>query len=457
MAAVLALALGGLVAGAALLAAVERDGRAAVDADLTSRAAGLAREVLRPERFGGGRRPGGPPDEGLLAGAGTFVQLAIDGQVVRRRGDVPTDPPALPGQDGLRTVPIAGRDWRSLTVAAGQGGRIRVQILSTLAPVEDRVARIRRQVLGLGVLTLVLTGALAWLLTGVAVRPLARLRDGAARISGAEDLAAPLAQDEGPDEVRSLARALNEMLARLHASAEATARALQATRRFAADAGHELRTPLTGLRATLDTLDRNPDLPEEERRALIRETLAEQERMVHLLEGLQALARGEAAESLPREDVEIADLVDAAVYDARRRHPGTLFELADHVADASVRGWPGGLRLVADNLLANAALHGGRGGGRVVVGLERDGGTLVLRVEDDGPGIPEGERASVLEPFARGRAAAAPGTGLGLAIVAQQVALHGGTLTLEDSALGGLAVEVRLPGAPAPAPQASLS
>jgi two-component system, OmpR family, sensor histidine kinase PrrB len=73
-------------------------------------------------------------------------------------------------------------------------------------------------------------------------------------------------------------------------------------------------------------------------------------------------------------------------------------------------------------------------------------------VEDDGPGIPEAERASVLEPFARGRAAAAPGTGLGLAIVAQQVALHGGGLRLEDSALGGLGVHVALPATAGAAP-----
>ena len=111
------------------------------------------------------------------------------------------------------------------------------------------------------------------------------------------------------------------MLARLQAS-------MAATRRFAADAGHELRTPLTGLRANLDALARNPDLPEAERAALLRESSAEQDRIVHLLDGLQALARGEAADALPREDVELGDLVDAAIYGARRRHPGVTLRAA---------------------------------------------------------------------------------------------------------------------------------
>jgi two-component system, OmpR family, sensor histidine kinase PrrB len=109
---------------------------------------------------------------------------------------------------------------------------------------------------------------------------------------------------------------------------------------------------------------------------------------------------------------------------------------------AALEGWGGGLRLLADNLLDNAALHGGP---HVRVTLGRGPGSLVLRVEDDGPGIPDSERSRLLEPFARGVGANAPGTGLGLAIVAQQVSLHGGELELGDASLGGLAVEVRLP------------
>ncbi|HEY3020088.1 MAG TPA: HAMP domain-containing sensor histidine kinase [Solirubrobacteraceae bacterium] len=446
LAALVALLLGGALAGGTLLAAIERDGRRAVDRDLRERAQAIVRRAMGPPGgffheegrgpFAG--RPGPPPEEqGLLAGTGTFVQVAVAGHVLEQRGDVPAGAPAPPAEDGLSTVRIAGHQWRALTSAITADGRVRVEVLSSLAPVEARVSRIRRIVVLVGLAALGLTALAAWGFTTLAVRPLARLRAGAARVSGTGDLSVRLADDEGPVEVRSLAHDLNEMLRRLQASTAAT-------RRFAADAGHELRTPLTGLRANLDALARNPDLPGEQRAALLREMTAEQERMVHLLEGLQALARGEAADALPREEVELGDLVDAAVFSARRRHPAVRFELGDADGDAVVRGWGDGLRLLVDNLLDNAAVHG-RPDGEVRVSLERDDGAVVLEVDDDGPGVPAGERTDLLEPFARGTGASAPGTGLGLAIVAQQVALHDGALDLRDSPLGGLGVRVRLP------------
>jgi two-component system sensor histidine kinase PrrB len=446
LAAVAAVALAGVIAGALLVAAVERDGRRDVDRDLRERAVAIANNPLEgpppgfPPRAGAGFRrppPGPPPGDALLAGAGTFVQVAVGDQVIRRRGDVPSGAPAVPRTTGLSTVEIGGESWRALTIPVGGAADARAEVLTTLAPVDKRAADIRNLVLLIGLASVALTALAAWALTGVAVRPLGRLRAGAARVSGADDLATRLPDDDGPDEVRSLARDLNEMLARLE-------RAVGATRRFAADAGHEMRTPLTGMRANLDALERNPDLPADERQALVRAMTAEQERIVHLLEGLQALARGDAAASLPREAVELADLADAAVYAARRRHAQSAFELEDQIGEAAVWGWPSGLRLVLDNLLDNAALHG-RPGGRIRVRLARDGDLVVL-VEDDGPGIAEGERERLLEPFARGHGAVASGSGLGLAIVDQQAALHGGSLTLGRSDdLGGLSVAVRLP------------
>ena len=95
------------------------------------------------------------------------------------------------------------------------------------------------------------------------------------------------------------------------------------------------------MRANLDTLARNPGLPPAERDALVADMTAEQDRMVHLLEGLQALARGEAAESLRRERVELADSRRRR-HGARKRHPSVRYELAGNVEEAAVNGWQGG-------------------------------------------------------------------------------------------------------------------
>jgi signal transduction histidine kinase len=115
-----------------------------------------------------------------------------------------------------------------------------------------------------------------------------------------------------------------------------------------------------------------------------------------------------------------------------------------------VRGWEPGLRLVAENLLENAARHG-RPGGRAVVRVEPavDGVGPALTVEDDGPGVPEAERERVLAPFARVPVLDGdeerPGSGLGLALVAQQARHHGGDVEVGESvALGGARVSVRL-------------
>ncbi len=455
-------ALGGLLVigvatAAVLLAALEREGRRAVDRELAERGKRVlgpgGRDEIGPPGGGPGELdgPGGPGRGGLLSGSGRFTLVAA-GDEVRVFGDVPAVPPA-PTADGLRTIELAGDPWRTLTSTVGRtsaGEAVRVQVAATLAPVAERVAGARRIVVLVGLAALALTGLATWLITTVALRPLDRLRAGAARITGARDLQAPLADTEGPDEVRSVAAALNAMLARLRASAEQTERALLATRRFAADAGHELRTPLTSLRANLEALERNPDLPAGERDALVADSLAVQDRMVRLLAGLQALARGEAAETLPREPVDLGDLVEGALFAARRRHPAARIALAEADEGVVVHGWEGGLRLVVDNLVDNAVLHGGPAP-RVEVRVRREDAHAVLRVEDDGPGVPVAERQAVLEPFARGAATTAAGTGLGLAIVAQQAALHGGTLTLGDAALGGLAVTVTLAGgAPVP-------
>jgi signal transduction histidine kinase len=218
-----------------------------------------------------------------------------------------------------------------------------------------------------------------------------------------------------------------------------------ATRQFTADVGHELRTPLTGLGIDLESLRRNPDLPADQRAEMLDAMTVEHTRIVELLDGLQSLARGDARALPARSRVDIAELVQESVARARSRHARSHFNLHTELRSIPlVDGWREGLQLAIGNLLDNAAVHG-RVGGNVEVTLSAPDKTVILTVTDDGPGIPAELRDRMRERFVRGPHTRGVGSGLGLALVDQQVALHGGTLTLNGPSSGGLLATLRLP------------
>ena len=119
-------------------------------------------------------------------------------------------------------------------------------------------------------------------------------------------------------------------------------------------------------------------------------------------------------------------------------------ELPD--APVAIEGWEPGLRLLADNLVENAARHG-RPQGRIRVTLDaappgEDGGAR-LTVDDDGPGIADADRTWIFAPFARLESTNGEGSGLGLALVEQQVRHHGARIDVGESPLGGARFSVR--------------
>jgi two-component system sensor histidine kinase PrrB len=258
-----------------------------------------------------------------------------------------------------------------------------------------------------------------------------------ASIADDEDLGRRVPDDRGTAELRSVARSFNAMLGRLGRTAADRERALAATRRFAADAGHELRTPLTSVQATLSVLRRHPELDDARRDALLGDALGQQRRLVDLLDGLQALARGDAG-PLEHAPVDLAELVDEVVTAAVARHPEVALSAALPEAPVVVEGWEPGLRLVVENLVTNAVRHGGH---TVRVTLA----DRALTVDDDGPGIAAADRERIFAPFARVDGGEAPGSGLGLALVAQQAGHHGATVevTRAPEPLGGARFVVR--------------
>ena len=160
------------------------------------------------------------------------------------------------------------------------------------------------------------------------------------------------------------------------------------------------------------------------------------------------LARGEASEGLSTEQVDFADLVDAAVEGTRRRHPDVVLTFDDPGGAAAVEGWAEGLEVLVVNVLENAATHGKAGAHQPVhvrATVEPSGDEVRFIVDDDGPGIPASEREHVLDRFGRGTGARGTGFGLGLALVAQQVQLHHGAIAIGESPGGGARIEISLP------------
>jgi two-component system sensor histidine kinase PrrB len=195
------------------------------------------------------------------------------------------------------------------------------------------------------------------------------------------------------------------------------------------------------LRANVDALARNPDVPAEERARVLADTRAELAHLSGILDALQELARGDARVTQGYSTVDLAELADAAVDSLRTRRPGVNVELDAPDEGVSLTGSSAGLRLVLDNLLENACRHGGS---HVRMVVEQVDGGGRLTVDDDGPGLADGNRESVFERFSS--AGPGAGSGLGLAIVAQQARLHGGGAHAGDSPLGGARFVVDLPG-----------
>ena len=411
---------------------------------------GPSASTVDPAARDGGAPPfGGPPPEVLDPGADRFSRVVYpDGSAVVAGAGVPTDFPKL-STVGLVTVTASGERWR--VAARRLRGGVALQVAGRLAPLDERTDRLRLVMLLALAAGLLGTGIAAASLVRVALRPLGRLRGTAAEVAQTADLSRRVAVGDGPVEIDALAMDVNAMLARLETSAEQRETALQSARRFAADAGHELRTPLTSLKANLDTVAHQATGLDGDTRAALTASAGDAQRLQALVEQLQALARGEAGPPAAAELVDLSELADAAVIALRVRHPEVTAELRAPQTGPMVSGDPESLRMLLDNLLENAAVHG-RERGTIITTVSAGGD---LAVADDGPGIAPYERARVLERFVRGADARGPGTGLGLAIAAAQAARHGGVLVLGDADGGGLRASVALPVAsparPAPA------
>ena len=329
--------------------------------------------------------------------------------------------------NGSATVDGESADYRfaALEVEAPGKGTLKVYAGASL-DAEQGAVDTAQTVLLIGFpLLLGVVGAVTWLVTRRALRPVEGIRAEMAAITASEDLARRVPVPGTHDEVARLARTTNETLAALETSVERQ-------RRFVADASHELRSPIASLRTQLEVAAAHPELLDLE--GAVEDTV----RLQHLAADLLLLARLAAGERGAGARGELAAL-------AREQAAGRA-GVTVRAETVEVTGSRGQLERVLGNLLDNAQRHARSA---VAVTVRRDGdASAVVEVADDGDGVPESDRERIFERFVRldeARARDDGGAGLGLAIARDVATRHSGTLTVHDAPTGGALFALRLP------------
>ncbi|MFI9050153.1 ATP-binding protein [Streptomyces sp. NPDC053427] len=391
-------------------------------------------------------------DDGRVLAAGDEVR-AVDGRTVRPSPSETAPPPAdddgddhggddddhtsgpRPGEvdddthdrDGTADVDGTVADYRfaSIEVKDTGGAKATVRAGSPLAPERSTVGTVRTAMLiGLPLLLLVVAGV-TWLVTRRALRPVEGIRGEMAAITASTDLSRRVPVPAAQDEIGRLARTTNETLAALET-------AVERQRRFVADASHELRSPIASLRTQLEVGVAHPELLD------VPGAVEDTVRLQRLAADLLLLARLDAGERPAQARVDLAALVRE---ESSQRTGDRVPVRVGDLGSVEVAGSRGQLGRVLGNLLDNAQRHASA---CVRVAVAREGEWAVLRVDDDGPGVPEGERERIFERFVRlddARARDDGGAGLGLAIARDVAVRHGGSLAVRE----GSVFELQLP------------
>ena len=353
-----------------------------------------------------------------------------------RSPNAPTEMVHMTRVGGFLTGSWEGRPWRFYTQQEGAMSVLAIvgQDFAIRNELAEETARhgIIPFIAGLPVLALLLFFAIR-----AACAPVRRLADD---LSGREpDNLRPIEIGRVASEIEPVTVALDRLFARLEAM-------LHNERRFTSDAAHELRTPLAALIAQLQVAqmaEGNGDS-----RSVLKKCEHGARRMSHLVDQMLMLARLDAGPTasasepldLSAEAAAVcADLGPAAV---AAQHALEL----DADGPLRLRGQPELLRVMLRNLVDNAIRYT-PAGGRIDVSLAREGDSAVCVVQDNGPGVPEGQLELLGQRFRRLAPHEAEGVGLGLSIVRRIVTLHGGQIEFSNVASAhGLRITLRLPG-----------
>ncbi|MFG3417196.1 sensor histidine kinase [Micromonospora sp. NPDC048063] len=396
-------------------AAVVRTGLDTEDPDVV--------EVLRSLDTGGNRRPL------LHRGDDWYARNADAGLTAAIPGDLQQLVRA--GEPAVQRVRVNGQP--TLLVGLPLAPSISYYELTSLRELDETLQVLALALTAVAIVVAGSGAALGWYATRHSLRPLTAVADAAQEIADG-NFSARLAPTTDPDLTR-LSTSFNHMVDQL-------SQRIERDRRFAADVSHELRSPLQTLAAAASVLARRREHLDDRTATAAGLVADEITRFQQLVNDLIQLARSD--QPADRRPVDVAALARRVCQ--ARGLPGALV----HATGGAATTWLVDQRRVEQilaNLVDNAVRHGG---GPVAVRLSQRGGTGIIEVDDEGPGVPPADRDVVFDRFVRGRAAharaAGDGTGLGLAIVAQHAAAHRGRAGVGDRPGGGARFRVELPG-----------
>lgn len=323
---------------------------------------------------------------------------------------------------------------------SGTEGELIVQVARSLEAFDHELGELLAALLITGPATLGVALLGGYFLARRALAPVDRMTKTAARVS-ARRLDERLEVANPNDELGRLAQTLNAMIERLENS-------FRQMQRFTADASHELRTPVAIIRTEAEVALGKP-LDDKEKQELLSDILEECLRLTWITDQLLTLSREEAGLLQPvNESVDVSSLVERVVDMMRplseiRRQTLTCRTCGK----IAVLGDPTRLRQVFYNLIDNAIKYTADGG-TIHVAAEANGQSVVVRVRDNGTGIPPEHLPRVFDRFYRvdkARSRAGGGSGLGLSIVKSIVTAHGGRVDVDSKAGEGSTFTVALP------------
>lgn len=350
-----------------------------------------------------------------------FDTTAQDSTIdVWRDMSMPDGTPAL-----VLTKPII---WRDKIIGS-------IQLVTSLATINQALVRLVRVMLGVGVIALLLSFIVGSVIAAQALQPIDVISNAARRITAANDLSLRIPYNGPPDELGQLTTTFNATLDRLE-------RLFVAQRRFVADVSHELRTPLTTIQGNLDLIARYGNDP-----VSLEAVQSEVRRMTRLVGDLLMLAQADSGR-LPL--IEAPVEVDTLALDVFKQSQVLAKNVSlklGVVEPVRVMGDVDRLKQLLLNLVTNAIKYT-PAGGTVTISVTHEGGYAFVKVSDTGIGIPKEDLPHIFDRFYRvdkARARQMGGAGLGLSIAQWLAEAHKGRIWAESEPGKGSTFTVQIP------------